>query len=776
MFDVRIRSVQKTLPLATETVRPSWRGRTRAGLTRSLREFNLIARDPTLALGLLVVGAFILLFVFYPLLRVIWQGFFAPETGAFSLKYFAQFVDPYYRGYQWQILRDTMVMGLLTATGGTLVGFLFAFTLVRCRPPFPRLLHVLALIPTISPPFAIAIAAILLFGRSGLITSNLLHIPSGQGINDLYGMDGLVFVQIITFFSVAYLILRGMLERIDPALEEAAQSLGASRLHILRTVTLPLLIPGIAGSFLLLFVESLADLGNPLLISGNTTVLSAEIFLAVNGQYDQQKGAALSLVLLIPTLLVFLVQRYWVSRRSYIAVTGKPTGGILSVQEPYLRYPFLIATALVVLLVLMLYVSIIVGSFTMLWGIDYTPALVNYQAAFTRGLAAIMATTFLSAVATPVAVVAGMIVAYLVVRRAFAGRETLDLGSNLGAAVPGTILGIGYIIAFIRPPLVVVALIFLGLAWFIASIAGSSPRTRWTIVAVAAALGSLLLWSLSGLPDGWWRLLMAGVFVLATPLMAWLAGQGHRKVALAPLGVGLYLLLSLYGPVATNGLAVIGRGLSNTILSRVVVNLASELEFFLLLPSGMLGFLVLTLAALATYQVEQPRRPWAAALLVALALAVTFRGEPLALVGSPYIVVAAFAVRSLPASVRAGVAALQQIDPAIEEASTSLGADAQTTFRQVTLPLIVPALLAGLIFSFARHMTSLSAIIFLTTPKWPILTVWILSEVEQGGLSTAAAYSVILIAIVLAAIGLMTLWTSRNLRDRPDVDLAIGGG
>ena len=95
-----------------------------------------------------------------------------------------------------------------------------------------------------------------------------------------------------------------------------------------------------------------------------------------------------------------------------------------------------------------------------------------------------------------------------------------------------------------------------------------------------------------------------------------------------------------------------------------------------------------------------------------------FAGKPLALVGTSYIIIAAYAVRSLPASLRAGVASLQQIDPAIEEASTSLGADAQLTFRRVTLPLIAPAFLAGLIFSFARHMTSLSAIIFLTTPKW----------------------------------------------------------
>jgi iron(III) transport system permease protein len=247
-----------------------------------------------------------------------------------------------------------MIMGVATASGGTILGFIFAYALVRCNMPFPRLTHALTLVPTISPPFAIAIAAILLFGRSGLITRTILGIRPGVGSNDIYGLDGLVFVQIITFFPVAYLIIRGMLERLEPSMEEAALSLGASKWHIFRTVTLPLLVPGIAGSFLLLFVESLADLGNPLLITGNRTVLSAEIYLAINGQYDQQKGAALSVVLLIPTLTVFILQRYWVSRRSYVAVTGKPTGGQIRVKEPYIRWPVVIVTDLTLAQIMLL--------------------------------------------------------------------------------------------------------------------------------------------------------------------------------------------------------------------------------------------------------------------------------------------------------------------------------------------------------------------------------------------------------------------------------------
>lgn len=163
-------------------------------------------------------------------------------------------------------------------------------------------------------------------------------------------------------------------------------------------------------------------------------------------------------------------------------------------------------------------------------------------------------------------------------------------------------------------------------------------------------------------------------------------------------------------------------------------------------------------------QVGARVRLYVALLLLGVSTALSWAGEqPLALVGTSYIIIFAYAVRSLPASVRAGVAALQQIDPSIEEASANLGADAQYTFRRITLPLILPAFIAGLIFSFARHMTSLSAIIFLSTPKWRILTVEILSAVEQGGLSLAAAYSVILVAIVLVAIGLTYLILGRTL-------------
>ena len=241
-------------------------------------------------------------------------------------------------------------MGLLTAISGTLVGFHFCLCHRALQHAWQEGDPLAGTFPTVTPPFALALSMILLFGRNGLITKKFLGITFVLGMNDIYGLDGLVIVQTITFFSVSYLILKAMLERLNPSMEEAAASLGASRFHVFRTVTLPLLTPGIAGSFLLLFVESLADLGNPLFIAGNKTVLSAQIFLAVIGEYDYQKASALALVLIIPTLILFMVQRYYVNRRSYISVTGKPSGAQITEKEPIIRWGFNITAYLIMCL------------------------------------------------------------------------------------------------------------------------------------------------------------------------------------------------------------------------------------------------------------------------------------------------------------------------------------------------------------------------------------------------------------------------------------------
>ncbi len=161
----------------------------------------------------------------------------------------------------------------------------------------------MALVPVVSPPFAVAVATIVLFGRSGLISYGLFGVRA-----DIYGLPGLTLVMTLSFFKVAYLSLRGLFNGLDPALDEAAVNLGVSRWHQFRTVTLPLLLPGLASSFLLLFVETVADLSNPLVLGGNFTVLATRLYLAIIGEYDLRTGSVLSVLLLLPSVLLYVLQ------------------------------------------------------------------------------------------------------------------------------------------------------------------------------------------------------------------------------------------------------------------------------------------------------------------------------------------------------------------------------------------------------------------------------------------------------------------------------------
>ena len=807
---------------------------------RRYREFALIARDPALMISLLYCGLFLFVFIAFPLYQGTANGFLnADATGPWytrlSLKYFIRFFDAYYGPYQRQVFLSTLEMGLLTAFGGTALGFIFAYTMVRFSPPFKGLIHVLALVPTVSPPFALALSTILLFGRNGLVTHQLLGIDHVPGANDVYGMDGLVFVQIITFFSVAYLIVRAMLERLDPSMEEAAHSLGAGKFHIFRTVTLPLLIPGIAGSFLLLFVESLADLGNPLFISGNVTVLSAQIWLAVAGEYDYQKASALAFVLLLPTLVIFLVQRYYVTRRSYVSVTGKPTGGHIAVREPLIRGIFIASTLFMCALIVLLYAAIVYGSLANAWGSDFSPTLRHWNLLVTRGIEAVLDTTFLSAFATPLAALTGMVIAFLVVRKHFSGKDALDFVSNLGGAVPGTILGIGFVLAFATPPWFVVALLYGLLALYLTTTAlpardltgfRKPVRSIVFVVGTAAGVGLALL---LGILDPFYVMyilggayLLLGIAILVTGRQTSLRGElaatkqsfASDEIATAQtaglammpsrrngwlsrvprpawllLGMGLYLLLFNWIDFIAAPIADLSRAIPRGFASNAIFQVSDHIKVFFQTPTPLTAIIYTFLSVLviadsklqianckSQIAVRNPQSAQTAlkTILLALIAALCFMGQPLLLVGSHFIIIAAFVVRSLPASVRSGVAALQQIDPSIEEASGMLGADAQYTFRKVTLPLILPALLAGLIFSFTRHMTSLSAIIFLVSARWRIVTASIMSEWEQGGVAIAAGYSTVIIVLVLIAIGVLYFVTRKLLAGRGDVDLTLG--
>lgn len=547
---------------------------------------NVIFQDPLLLITLIVMIFFVLVAIVLPLLTMIGESLSREGLDAFE-RYLSS------RVYQ-EIIRNTLVLGVLVGFVGTSIGFLFAFVQVKLDVPFKRVIHLIAMIPVIAPPFALATSTIVLFGRNGSISKGIFDVRY-----DIYGLDGLTLVMSLSFFTVAYLNLRGMMEALDPALDEAATNMGASKWRVFRTVTVPMLIPGIASSFLLLFVESIADLGNPLVLAGNYEVLATRIYVTIIGLYETTGAAVLSVILLLPSLTVFIIQRYWVSRASVVSVTGKPSGTPQKIDYPPVRWGLYALVVGICGLIVLIYGTIFHGAFVRIPGVRNTFTLDHFDFVINGiGSEAMRDTTTLAIIATPIAGLIGMIIAYLVVRKKFAGRNALDFGVMLGIAVPGTIIGIGYILAFNSP-----------------------------ISVHLPILGDITLL-----------------------------------------------------PKLTGGRSVFGGALA---------------------------------------------------------------------------IVVVYVVRSVPAALRSGTAALSQIDPSIEEASTSLGANSERTFRRITLPLIRPAFFAGLVYAFARSMTTISAIIFLTTPETKIMTQQILNEVENGRYGNAFAYCVILIGLVLVAIGIL---------------------
>lgn len=557
--------------MSTFLVETKQRGR------RAYLELQRLAKEPLLATSILAIFALLAIFIVLPLVKVFQMSVTSGES-------FAIYREVFQNWYMRKALVNSLVTGALSAILAVLVGFIMAFTVTRVNVPFKRLFNLIAIIPVISPPFVSALSILLLFGNNGFVTYNLLGIRNFP----IYGLRGLLIAQTITFFPVAYLSLKGVLEAINPALEDAAFDLGASRWRVFGKITLPLAAPGIASALLVIFIESLADFGNPLVLAGsNYPTLAVQAYLEITGMYNLPGGAALAVILLIPSVTAFVLQKYWVSKKSYVTVSGKPTRSTVKSVSGTMQWILFGFCVLVSIIVLVFYGIIFVGAFSKAWGFDYSFTLRNFRYVWDVGYQTIVDTVTVALVSTPISGILGMFIAFLVVRRNFIGKNLMEFTSMLSFALPGTVVGIGYILAF------------------------------------------------------------------------------------------------------------------NT--------------------------------------------------------------KPLLLTGTLTILVANFVFRYVPVGIQNGIAALHQIDPGIEEAATDLGANSQTVFRRITLPLISPAFFSGLVFAFVRAMTAISAAIFLVSADWNLMTVQILAQVSSGRLGAAAAFSLILVGIILIAILIIRIIVDRLL-------------
>lgn len=429
--------------------------------------------DAFVAGAVTAVAASILLFTAWPITRILVQAFqdgegiFTPallveRLAAAKIWSLRCLVGAGRCGVAW----NTLFLALACGAGTTALGLAFALIVTRTGFAFKRTLRVLTVLPIITPPFVIGLALILVFGRSGLVNQLLEWAFAVPQTRWIYGFPGVFLAQLFAFTPVAFLVLIGVVEGVSPTLEEASQTLRADRWATFSTVSLPLMRPGLANAFLVGFIESIADFGNPIVLGGDYGVLSTEIYFAVVGaQLDYGRAASLALLLLAFALGAFFLQRRVVGSRSYATISGKGDAGLPTPLPQMVRRIAQSVALPWAAFTILLYGFAFVGGLVKVWGRDYTPTLDHYVKAFAiertadgliwSGAAwnSFWTTVTLAAIAAPLTALLGLLAAWLLVRQRFAGRTALEFATMLSFAVPGTVIGVAYVFAYNVPPI-----------------------------------------------------------------------------------------------------------------------------------------------------------------------------------------------------------------------------------------------------------------------------------------------------------------------------------
>lgn len=560
------------------------------------------------AVGLVI--AMVTVFIFFPIVQML-SSALRDNDGVYSLSVFAaKFfdnkiwgLDCLQGGTRCGVAWNSLFLAVLVGFSTTVLGLVFALVATRSGFRHGKLLRALTVLPIITPPFVIGLSIILLFGLSGAVTQFVAGVLDVQPTRWIYGLPGIFIAQLLSFTPIAFLVLIGVVEGVSPSMEEAAQTLRASKWQTFKTVSLPLMRPGLANAFLLGFIESMADFGNPLVLGGNYDVLSTEIFFAIVGaQNDQGKAAVLAIALLIFTLTAFYVQRGWLGKKSYTTQTGKGDGGMHVLLPKRVMLPCYAIALTWTLLTVTIYGMILYGGFVETWGLNHSLTFKHYITAFGIGFNefgihfkgaawdSFWTTLKIAATAAPLTAILGLLTAWLLVRQNFAGKRAFEFGTMLSFAIPGTVIGVSYILAFNVPPI--------------------------------------------------------------------------------------------------------------------------------------------------------------------------------ELTGTGAILVISFIFRNMPVGVRAGIASMSQLDKSLDEASLTLGASTWRTFTRIILPLMRPAILAALVFSFVRAMTAISAVIFLVSAEYNMATSYIIGRVENNDYGIAIAYSSTLIVVMLVIVALMQFAVGRSKNGR----------
>jgi iron(III) transport system permease protein len=415
-----------------------------------------LRREPVaLVVTFLTFGA-LLFFVAYPLYAVLRESVM-DDAGKFvgTANYVNFLKSEYFR----QVFYNTLFTSGVATVGAVLIGLVFAYGMTRIDLPWKWLFMITAILPMITPPFINAFSLILLLGRNGVVNVFLEKWLGFKFV--IYGYHGIILSEILTTFPLAYLIISAAFSGLDSTLEDSAQDLGAKPLQVLFTVTLPLITPAILTATLMVFMNNLSAFGAPALLGGGISVLAVESVVQILGVLDWGMGTTLSVVLLIPSFLLFYFQNWYRSKRSYVTITGQPAHTEFRKTPWKIKGPTFAFCLLLSVIVLITYAVIIVGGFSRVWGVDSSFTLNHYRLVFTNTLRSITNSVILSSMGALLATLLGLLTAYLVVRRVFWGRRLMDFLGTLPYAVPGTMMGLGFVMAFNKAPLILTGTAFI---------------------------------------------------------------------------------------------------------------------------------------------------------------------------------------------------------------------------------------------------------------------------------------------------------------------------
>ncbi len=395
----------------------------------------------------LLIAAFLLLFLVAPIVQVIFVAFQAPATGAFTLVNFQDF-------FNTSLFREAFWNSLYVAAMSVVIATIFAMPLAYFTTRFEFrgaiIVQTLGIIPLIMPPFIGAVAMQLLFGTNGSVNL-LLEDWFGINVPFMEGLNGVIFVESIHYFPFILINLSASLNNIDRAMEESAQNLGASGFRLFRRIVFPLAMPGYVAGASLVFIKVFDDLGTPLLLNVNT-LLAPQAYLRISSiGITDPMGYVISVILVGFSLLAMWVAALALRGKDY--GTEQRGGGGLAKRrmrpwESVLSYSVII---LILLLVLSPHIGLTLLSFGTIWSYSVLPdafTTSHYVEVFENSRQFITNTVLYASLAALIDVVIGTAIAYLVLRTKIVGRQWLDYTAMAALAVPGVVLGIGYLRTF----------------------------------------------------------------------------------------------------------------------------------------------------------------------------------------------------------------------------------------------------------------------------------------------------------------------------------------